>query len=56
MGGGVEDGSGDDTGSRDGSDDGSGDDTGSESALDVGDELPTVMFLTVSAFTVKLYS
>ena len=42
MGGGVED--------------GSGEDTGSDSGLDVCDELPTVMFLTVSAFTVKLYS
>ena len=56
VGGGGEDGSGEDAGSGDGSGDGSGEDTGSESALDVGDELPTVMFLTVSAFTVKLYS
>jgi hypothetical protein len=32
------------------------DDAASEYGLDVGDEPPTVMFLTVSRLTVKLYS
>ena len=42
--------------SVEGSGEGSEDTARSVFGLDVGDELPTVMFLTVSALTVKLYS
>jgi hypothetical protein len=40
----------------DDSEDDARDEAGSEYGLDVGDEPPTVMFLTVSPLTVKLYS
>ena len=53
---GWEDGSGEALGSGDDVGDGPGEDTGSEIELDVCDEFPTVMFLTVLLLTVKLYS
>ena len=56
MAGSVDEGSGDDERDDSEDDESSGDDADSELGLDVGDEPPTVIFLTISLLTIKLYS